>query len=324
MKLILTFSLGLALAAPALAQEAPPRDIAARVEVLTVSTMTLSDEQFLTGQAGTPVTIAGVLRIPRGTGRLPLVVYLPPSSGFQGGDIDLWDRQFAEMGIATFALDEFAARGITDLVLDQSRFGRLNAILDLYRSLAVLADHPRIDPARIVVMGFSRGGSASLYAGVTRFDRMWNTGGVHPAAFIALYPTCATTYLNDTDVIDRPIRAFSGIPDDNAEIGPCREYIGRLRAKGRDAMLTEFPDTWHSYDNPLYPIAPTMVANGQRTHCALAERSTGTIINTATAKPFTFSDACVGRGFHIAFSATATRATQSSVKDLLRGAFHLN
>jgi acetyl esterase/lipase len=61
-------------------------------------------------------------------------------------------------------------------------------ILDLYRSLAVLAGHPRIDPNRIAVMGFSRGGQAALYGTLKRFHKLWNPTGIDPAAYIALYP----------------------------------------------------------------------------------------------------------------------------------------
>jgi acetyl esterase/lipase len=70
-------------------------------------------------------------------------------------------------------------------------------ILDLYRSLAILAAHPRVDPNRIAVMGFSRGGQAALYATLKRFHKMWNPSGIDPAAYIALYAPCITTYLGD-------------------------------------------------------------------------------------------------------------------------------
>ena len=105
-----------------------------------------------------------------------LVIFIAGSSGF-GPVSDVWDRQFEEMGISTFAMDSFAGRGIVSTVIDQSQLGWFNMILDLYRSLAVLAAHPRVDPTRIAVMGWSRGGRAALYSSVKRFQKMWNPAG---------------------------------------------------------------------------------------------------------------------------------------------------
>jgi hypothetical protein len=56
----------------------------------------------------------------------------------------------------------------------------------------------------------------------------------------------------------------------------------------------------------------------------LKEESIGTIVNTATQKPFTFADECVGRNPHIAYSASSTRATEEAVKTLLKAVFKLN
>jgi hypothetical protein len=47
---------------------------------------------------------------------------------------------------------------------NQALLGRLNFILDIYRALEVLASHPRVDPGRTALMGFSRGGQAALYS----------------------------------------------------------------------------------------------------------------------------------------------------------------
>ena len=309
---------------PSTAADAISKDIAARVEAIPIQTLTISDEQFLKGNAyGRPTTIAGVLRVAQGAGRLPVVVLVPGSGGFNA-NLDVWDRQFETMGISTFAMDSFAGRGIVSTVVDQSQLGRLNMILDLYRSIAALAAHPRVDPNRIAVMGFSRGGQATLYASLKRFHRMWNPGGIDPAAYIALYPPCVTTYIGDTDVSDHPIRMFHGISDDYVEIGPCRAYLARLKQTAKDVEMIEYPNTWHAFDYPLFSSAPTLVPNGQTTHCELKEETAGTIINMTTQKPFTFADACVGRNPHVAYSATSTRATEESVRSLLKVVFKLN
>ena len=328
MKLLISTSLvvavALAVTHPAAVADTLLKETPARIEAIPIQTLTLSDEQFLKGDAyGRPTTIAGVLRVAQGAGRLPLVVLVPGSGGINAG-ADVWDRQFESMGISTFVMDSFAGRGIVSTVVDQSQLGRLNMILDLYRSLTVLSAHPRIDPNRIAVMGFSRGGQATLYASLKRFHKMWNPGGVDPAVYIALYPPCITAYVADTDVSDHPIRMFHGISDDYVEIGPCRSYFARLKATANDIQMTEYPDTWHAYDLPSLPPTPTVVQNGQTTHCMLKEEPVGTIINAATQRPFSYADECVGRNPHVAYSASSTHATEDAVKTLLKTVFKLN
>ena len=320
----LLVALAVAVAQPADAADPVSKDMPARIEAIPIQTLTLSDEQFLKGDAyGRPTTIAGVLRVAQGSGRLPLVVLVPGSGGINAS-ADVWGRQFESMGISTFMMDSFAGRGIVNTVVDQSQLGRLNMILDLYRSLTALAAHPRVDPNRIAVMGFSRGGQATLYASLKRFHKMWNPSGVDPAVYIALYPPCITTYIGDTDVSDHPIRMFHGTSDDYVEIGPCRGYFARLKATARDVQMTEYPDTWHAYDLPLLPSTPTVAQNAQTTHCVLKEEPIGTIMNSATQKQFSNTDECVGRNPHVAYSASSTHATEDAVKMLLKTVFKLN
>jgi hypothetical protein len=57
--------------------QSTPKEIAARVELYAIPSLTLSDRQFLTGDAnGKPVTVAGEFRIAQGSGRLPVVVLM--------------------------------------------------------------------------------------------------------------------------------------------------------------------------------------------------------------------------------------------------------
>jgi dienelactone hydrolase len=300
------------------------KDIAARIEAIPIQTLTISDEQFLKGDAyGKPTTIAGVLRIAQGSGRLPLVILVAGSSGF-GPVADVWDRQFEEMGISTFAMDAFAGRGIVSTVVDQSQLGRLNMVLDVYRTLAALAAHPRVDPTRIAVMGWSRGGQAALYSSVKRFQKMWNPGGIEPAAYLPLYPECNMSFIDDAEVSDHPIMIFHGISDDWVPIARCQAYFARLQQKSKNVKFIAFPDTAHAYDYPNVPANPTVVKNAQAILCVITEEPLGIMINTETRKPFSYNDSCVKRDPHVAYSASSTHATEEAVKALLKEVFNLN
>ena len=266
------------------------KDLAARMELRAIETLTITDHQFLTGDKnGKPVSIAAALRLPQGlSGRLPAVVLLHGSGGVNGGH-ELWARQFNEMGVASLLVDSFTGRGITSTSTNQALLGRLNMILDSYRAFDMLAAHPRIDPERIAVMGFSRGGQAALYSSMKRFQQLWNPRAVF-ALHIPLYASCTTTFIGDTDVT-APIRQHHGQSDDYVTVEPCRPYFDCLRAAGRDAQLIEYPDAHHSYDNPLGAKMPRVSKGSQSTRaCSLKEEPLGSVINIATGQPFTYRD----------------------------------
>ena len=173
------------------------------------------------------------------------------------------------MGISTFVIDGFTGRGLTSVSTNQATLGRLNFIVDIYRSLEILAHHPRVDPERIVLMGFSRGGQAALYASLNRFNKLWNKSGVQFAGYIPFYPDCATTYLTDTEVADRPIRIFHGSPDDYNPVASCKAFVARLTDAKRDVVLTEYPDAQHGFDAGLLGIIPSSSVGGFANRAAL-------------------------------------------------------
>ena len=299
-------------------------DMAARTELHAIDTLTLSDSQFLSGDTNArAVVTTGALRIPRGEGRLPVVV-LQHGSGGMTANVEMWAREFNEIGISTLALDGFTGRGLTNVNSNQALLGRLNFVLDIYRALDVLAKHPRVDPQRIALMGFSRGGQAALYASLTRFDKMWNRSGIEFAAYIPFYPDCATTFVADTDVADRPIRIFGGTQDDYNPIALCKAYVERLKSAGRDVQVTEYPTASHAFDNPLARVPPAVVVGGQSVrHCTIREEPVGLLIDASTREPFTYKDPCVEIGPHVGYDAAATDAAKASVKEILKTAFKL-
>jgi dienelactone hydrolase len=301
-----------------------PKEIAARVELHAFSSLTLSDQQFLSGDAGgKPVTMTGEFRIAQGSGRLPVVVLMHGSGGI-GANIEPWTRTFNAMGVSTFAIDGFTGRGLTSVNTDQASLGRLNFILDIYRALELLAKHPRVDPDRIVLMGFSRGGQAALYASLTRFHKLWNKSGAQFAAYIPFYPDCATSYAGETDIAERPIRIFHGVPDDYNPVASCKPYIQRLRDAGRDVALTEYPDAQHGFDTPLNVGAVIVATNAQTVRgCKIKEAEGGVLLNVSTSQPFSYKDECVQLNPHVGGNAAATQAARIAVTDFVRQVYKL-
>jgi metallo-beta-lactamase class B len=295
----------------------------ARIEILQIPSLTPTDAQFLTGASDAqPVTIGAELRLPPGGGRLPAVLLVHGSGGI-GASLDLWARELAAMGIATLIVDSFTARGIVDTLNDQSQLGRLTMLVDSYRALGVLARHPRIDPARIAIMGFSRGGTPALYSSMRRFQKRYGPPGASFAAHIAFYASCNTTYIGDTDVGPEPIRLFHGTADDYVAVGPCRSYVARLKAAGKDVVLTEYPDAGHGFDNPMR-TAPLVLPAAQTTrHCAFEESAAGTIVNQVTGRPFDWTDPCIEHGPTVAYQEKAHQESLKAVRAFLRDALDL-
>ena len=152
MRALLSATLAFAVV-PWLASAQDTKQIAARVELHPVPSLTLTDEQFLAGDTnGKLATVTGQFRIAQGSGKLPVVI-LVHGSGGMGPNIESWARELNGMGVSTFALDGFTGRGLTSVNTDQAALGRLAFTLDAYRILEILVKHPRVDPARIALWG---------------------------------------------------------------------------------------------------------------------------------------------------------------------------
>jgi dienelactone hydrolase len=290
----------------------------ARMEIHAFPSTTLTDQEFLDGRKeGTPVIVAGELRLPRpGNDRMPVVVLLHASGGIGGNVID-WEQYLNELGVATFVIDSFTARGIVSTVNDQSQLGRLAMTIDAYRALEMLAKHPRIDPSRIALMGFSRGAHPALYASMKRFQRMHGPAGQEFAAYIVFYSDCGTSYHDDEEVTDKPIRLFHGSADDYNPVAPCRAYVERLKPKGKDVRLTEYAGAGHVFDGQAFR-KPLKLEKGQTTRqCERAEAQDGVIINTKTRQPFTYADPCVEYGPTVVFDEKAYAESRKAVGELV-------
>jgi dienelactone hydrolase len=289
-----------------------------RLEMRPVETVTLTAEQFLTGDKnGKAATLAGELRIPKpGSDKLPAVILIHGSGGISA-QLERWAQEINSVGFATFMVDSFSGRGIVNTVTDQSQLANIAMMIDAYRALGTLAQHPRIDPNRISVMGFSKGAVAAVYSSNQRFQKMYGPPNAQFAAHIGVYTPCNVTYRGDDKLTGKPIRLFHGIADDWVPIEPCRRYVERLKRSGADVTLAEYPGAYHAYDL-FFLKEPLKVPQAQTSrNCQLEEGDAGIILNNKTGKPFDYNDACMEKGTTVVYNEAATTATVKAVKEFL-------
>jgi dienelactone hydrolase len=267
-------------------------------QVYPIPTVTLTPKQFLTGdQNGKPAVAAGVLRIPgppAATDKLPAVI-LVPGVGGPDASHERWAEELNSIGIGVFILDPYAGRGAFT-INERAQLGQRTMIVDSYRALALLAENPRIDPARIAVMGFSLGGGAGLYSSNERFRKIYGPSTTQFAAHIALYSGCDLIYHDDTKTTGKPIRLFHGAADDWVSIVPCRSYVERLKKAGADVTLTEFADAYHAYDVSYFATPVTLPNAPTIRNCSLEEGENGEILDSKTGKPFDGQNPCIEKG----------------------------
>lgn len=265
---------GLILAGVAGCTTAPPVTTLAGGNTGTIryESQTLTIRQFLQGSArGTPAIISGDLQLPSdATGRVPAIVIVHGAGGISQGETQ-WARDMLRIGVAAFVIDSFSGRGIRETQTGQTELPSVVSVVDAYRALTLLTTHPRIDPTRVGILGLSRGGMASLYASLRRFQRMHAPSGREFGLYVAFYPLCNTRYIDDEDVSDRPIRIFHGEADNQSLFALCRDYVNRLRKAGKNVEIVGYPGAHHSFDNPQVGALRTDSTTRNFSRCVFEE-----------------------------------------------------
>jgi len=199
------------------------------------------------GKAKYDETIVGDLFLPSGAGKVPAMVVMHGSDGLGDSTSSArsWAALLGQMGIATFLVDSFTPRGISSTGADQSLLTYTTSGIDALKALELLASHPRIDPSRIGVIGFSRGAAAAQQAGFERFRAAVLTGtGLKFAVHVALYGGC-TQYGTTTGV---PILHLMGDKDSYSSEENCKRVTDLINAKGRSVRLVVYPGGLHGFD----------------------------------------------------------------------------
>ena len=284
---------------------------------LTFPGSTYSPPLMPSVEEATPATVFGILRLPPGTGRVPAVVVTHGCTGFTGAET-YWGSSLVQLGVATFLVNSFAGRNIPRVCTGPHTISIASVLTDVYRARELLATHPRIDPNRIALMGFSFGGRTALWASYSRFQARYGPGPTRFAGYLAFYPTNCHIRLVDEDRVDAvPIRIFHGAADDATRLGRCREYVGRLRQAGVDMSLFEYAGAKHWFDNADLANRQTATGAINFSSCTFVEVD-GRIIDAGTGQPAGMNSPCVVSEGTFGYNADAQRQATADVQSFLK------
>jgi len=183
--------------------------------------------------------------------KYPLIIGVAGSLGW-GEHHYKYLEMYQEMGIATFELNSFKSRGIKSTVGSQTEVTIAAMIVDAYKALEVLSNHPRIDKDKISITGWSLGGGVTLFSAWLPLKNAINKN-LSFASHLAFYPPCFIDPEN-TDFSQSPIHILVGELDNWTPSQPCYELVQKLENKA-NIDITIYDDSHHSFDR----IAPVVV-----------------------------------------------------------------
>lgn len=201
--------------------------------------------QLASGRFQTTDTISGNLILPEGSGPFPAMVIAHGSGGITPRDY-AWADYFRAKGIASLIVDSYKERGIVDTVADQSQLTYIGSVADQLLALKLLTTHPQIDANRIGIIGFSRGGSASVG---TAFEKLRDAvaGNARFALHLPFYGGCS--WIAD-HLTGAPIHQFIGDSDDYGQpVSVCEAQLKKLQTAGVPSSLNVFKGARHGFDN---------------------------------------------------------------------------
>ncbi len=176
--------------------------------------------------------------------KYPLIIGVAGSLGW-GEHHYKYLKMYQEMGIATFELNSFKSRGIKSTVGSQTEVTIAAIILDAYKALEILSNHPRIDKKRISITGWSLGGGVTLFSAWLPLKNAINKN-LSFASHLAFYPPCFIDPEN-IEFSQSPIHILIGELDNWTPSQPCYELVEKLKNKA-NIDITIYEDSYHSFD----------------------------------------------------------------------------
>ena len=261
---------------------------------------------------GAPLNLSGELLFPDGKGPFPVVILAHGCNGNRNTEPS-WGPLLRSWGYATFNVDSFRGRGLNEVCTDGPALLPVQRVPDAYGALRLLAAHPRIDPKRIALMGFSHGGALTMLASTAWAKETYApTGAASFRAFFPFYPNCNAVF-PERNRVSAPVRIHTGEADDWTPAKPCAELAQALKASGQDVAITLYPGAHHAFDQASGYFFLPNVGNGSACFPQLASIVGPILVGNPS---------CVKKGATVAGSpdaaAAARRNLHAQLDDLLK------
>ena len=192
--------------------------------------------------------VYGILTLPLDSvsdQKYPLIIGVAGSLAWRDHHYEYLDM-YQKAGFATFELKSFKSRDIESTVGSQVEVTTAMMILDAYRALEKLSEHPNIDKNKVSITGWSLGGAVSLFSAWLPIKNAI-TKKVSFASHLPIYPPCFVDPEN-TDFTDAPIHILIGEIDNWTPAKPCTDFVKKINKKG-NVGLTIYPNAHHSFDS---------------------------------------------------------------------------
>lgn len=178
----------------------------------------------------------------------PAIVLAHGSNGvMKWREHDLWKNFWLDKGYAVFIVDTFGPRGVSRTAENQNIIKQQIHGIDFMFAVDALSRDSRIDPDRIGIMGFSRGGGASISASNSVIFEKYNIDARFQFA-IAFYPGCQ--FHARFTRANNPILIVVGSKDSYTPEGKCKNLSDQIRSVGGVVEFVSLSGAFHDFDAP--------------------------------------------------------------------------
>lgn len=206
---------------------------------------------------GATIELNALMFRPLGPGPFPAVVMLHgcggmyTGQGFVTASYRHWGELASERGYVALLVDSFNPRGHRSICNLQKRpiLASRERVEDAYAAREWLTKQSYVDSRRIGLLGWSNGGTGTLYA--LRADRP-NRGF---RAAVAFYPGCLALSRAKTPYAPySPLLVLSGEADDWTPATRCVALTQIAQAKGAAMNIVTYPGAHHGFDRLNSPV----------------------------------------------------------------------